>query len=59
RASLNRTQIGILERGERVPRIDTLMKLAGALEALPSELLDGIVWRPGEARPGHFRSTAS
>lgn len=54
RASLNRTQIGILERGERLPRIDTLIKLAGALSVSPDELLDGIDWRPGTARPGGF-----
>ena len=52
RASLNRTQVGILERGERLPRIDTLTRLAGALEASVDELLDGIVWRPGYAQPG-------
>lgn len=54
RASLNRTQIGILERGERLPRIDTLVKLAGALSVSPGELLDGIDWRPGTASPGGF-----
>lgn len=54
RASLNRTQIGILERGERVPRIDTLLKLATALEVSADRLLDGIRWRPGSATPGAF-----
>lgn len=29
RASLHRTEIGLLERGARTPRIDTLVKLAG------------------------------
>jgi transcriptional regulator with XRE-family HTH domain len=33
RASLHRTEIGLLERGGRIPRIDTLAKLAGALGA--------------------------
>lgn len=54
RASLHRTQIGILERGARLPRIDTLVKLAGALDVSPCDLLDGIVWRPGERQPGGF-----
>jgi transcriptional regulator with XRE-family HTH domain len=50
RASLHRTEIGLLERGGRIPRIDTLAKLAGALGVLPAALLDGIVWQPGEVR---------
>lgn len=54
RASLHRTQIGVLERGGRLPRIDTLVKLAGALSVSPGELLEGIVWRPGTASVGGF-----
>lgn len=57
RASLHRTQIGILERGARLPRIDTLVKLAGALSVSPCDLLDGIVWRPGSSTVGGFEST--
>jgi transcriptional regulator with XRE-family HTH domain len=54
RASLHRTEISLLERGTRIPRIDTLVKLAGAL-GLPAErLLDGMAWRPGSAQPGRF-----
>jgi transcriptional regulator with XRE-family HTH domain len=45
-AGLHRTAIGKLENGERVPRIDTVIKLCGALEAEPAELLAGIVWQP-------------
>lgn len=56
RASLHRTEVGLLERGERIPKIDTAAKLAGALGVTPAELLDGIEWRPGEIRPGHFRA---
>jgi DNA-binding XRE family transcriptional regulator len=41
KASLHRTEISLLERGVRVPRVDTLVKLAGALEVQPSALLDG------------------
>lgn len=54
RASLHRTEIGMLERGFRLPRIDTLVKLAGALEVTADELIDGIKWRPGETRMGSF-----
>jgi transcriptional regulator with XRE-family HTH domain len=56
RASLHRTEIGMLERGIRLARIDTLVKLAGALEVEPGELLEGIVWKAGDPRPGHFGS---
>jgi transcriptional regulator with XRE-family HTH domain len=56
RASLHRTEIGLLERGHRLPRIDTLIKLAGATEVRPEALLLGIEWLPGQ-RPagGAFR----
>jgi hypothetical protein len=37
-----------------MPRVDTLMKLAGAVEASPGELLEGIQWLPGQARSGAF-----
>lgn len=54
RASLHRTQVGSLERGGHLPRIDTLAKLAGALSISPCELMEGIVWRPGSATVGGF-----
>jgi transcriptional regulator with XRE-family HTH domain len=53
-AGLHRTEVGMLERAQRIARIDTLVKLAGALEIGPDELLEGIEWRPGAARFGRF-----
>jgi len=58
RASLHRTEIGLLERGERVPRIDTAVKLAGSVGVSLDELLAGIEWAPGMARRGEFVSAA-
>jgi transcriptional regulator with XRE-family HTH domain len=58
RASLHRTAVGQIERAERVCRIDTLVKLAGALGVEPSELLDGLSWEPGGTRLGQFRLEA-
>lgn len=55
RASLHRTEISQLERAMRVARIDTVAKLAGALNVPNSRLLDGIAWNPGEYTPGSFR----
>lgn len=54
RAGLHRTEIGLLERGARIPRIDTLLKLASALDIDPSVLLEGISWLPGETETGRF-----
>jgi transcriptional regulator with XRE-family HTH domain len=53
-ASLHRTEIGLLERGARVPRIDTLVKLAGGLSIAPEELLTDIAWNPGSTQLGSF-----
>jgi transcriptional regulator with XRE-family HTH domain len=58
RAGLHRTEIGLLERGARVPRIDTLLKLAASLGIEPCKLIDGIAWEPGQAQPGRFRLTS-
>lgn len=56
-AGLHRTEVSHLERARRTPRIDTLVKLAGALHIGPHELLKGIEWRPGSVRPGRFDGT--
>jgi transcriptional regulator with XRE-family HTH domain len=54
RASLHRTAVGLLERGGRTCRIDTLIRLACAMDVSPGELLDGIDWIPGPEMEGTF-----
>ncbi|HEY2054191.1 MAG TPA: helix-turn-helix transcriptional regulator [Solirubrobacterales bacterium] len=54
RASLHRTEVGLLERGARVARIDTLIQIAGAMSVPASDLLDGIHWTPGDYQGGSF-----
>jgi transcriptional regulator with XRE-family HTH domain len=54
RASLHPTAIGLIERGERTARIDTLVKIAGGLEVPPGDLLEGITWTQGSMTHGHF-----
>jgi transcriptional regulator with XRE-family HTH domain len=54
RAGLHRTAIGLLEHGERVPRIDTLIRLADSMVVPPAELLDGISWVPAPEVVGAF-----
>lgn len=54
-ACLHRTEVGLVESGGRLPRIDTLMKLAAALEVRVETLLDGIEWLPpGPRASGSF-----
>lgn len=56
RCSLHRTEIGLLERGARVPRIDTLIKIASGLGIrIDCALLDGITWTPGTTQAGGFK----
>lgn len=54
RASLHRTAVGQLERGERIPRADTVVKLAGALGIPPGTLFEGLAWTPGGTMIGRF-----
>lgn len=53
-AALHRTAVGQLERGERVARADTLVKLAAALGVDANALLEGIVWTPPRLATGSF-----
>lgn len=53
-AALHRTEVSQLERGLRVPRIDTIVKLAGSLKASTDELLVGIEWEPSQIQRGGF-----
>ena len=42
RANLHRTQISLIERGKRSPRLDTIEQLAKALEIQPAKLIPGL-----------------
>jgi transcriptional regulator with XRE-family HTH domain len=44
RCELHRTEISLLERAGREPRLATLVKLAGALEVSAGDLCAGITW---------------
>ncbi|HVD37692.1 MAG TPA: helix-turn-helix transcriptional regulator [Solirubrobacterales bacterium] len=57
RASIHRTQVSELLHGKQVPRVDTLVKLAGALEIEPVDLLEGIRFEPAVSEPGEFKIT--
>jgi transcriptional regulator with XRE-family HTH domain len=46
RCELHRTEVSLLERGGREPRLGTMVKLAVALGTTPEALCDGISWDP-------------
>jgi transcriptional regulator with XRE-family HTH domain len=54
RAAINRSQVGKLEMGKTLPRLDTLLKLAGALDAPVGDLTKGIAWKPPQSDGGGF-----
>lgn len=47
RASIHRTEVSLLERGERMPRVDTALRIAGSLGVPLDDLVAGLEWRPG------------
>lgn len=47
RAQLHRTEVSLLECGQRTPRIDTVMRLAGSVSSPVGDLLAGLEWTPG------------
>ena len=56
RAETHMNAISTLELGQRLPRIDTVIRLAGALQTTPNGLAAGILWTPAEqvVVPGGF-----
>lgn len=49
---MHRTEISLIERGGRRPRLDVLLQLAAAVETGPADLLSGIHWIPGDTITG-------
>ena len=50
RCDLHRTEISLLERAGREPRLGTIVKLAGALKTTPDSLCSGVAWLPKPRR---------
>ncbi len=44
RADMHRTEISLLERAGREPRLGTIVKIAGALGVTPQSLCGGMSW---------------
>lgn len=54
RAGIHRTQISLLESGRRQPLMETILRLAGALEVSPMMLLEGASWEPANVGTGRW-----
>lgn len=55
RAAMHRTAVGKVERGETIPLADSLVRLAGALDCSPNDLLAGLSWQPSKLFWGDYR----
>ncbi|HVV48796.1 MAG TPA: helix-turn-helix transcriptional regulator [Polyangia bacterium] len=54
RAGLDSTTVSILERGLASPRLVTVLRLAGALEIEPAELIPAVRWRTAPKPTGEW-----
>jgi transcriptional regulator with XRE-family HTH domain len=54
RAQVHRTQVSLWENGAQVPRLLSLVKLAGACSVTPNDLLAGLEWEPAEYSYGRL-----
>ena len=52
RCGLHRTAIGLLERAERIPRLDTLLTVSKGLGITVSDLLDGLERKSSRSSSG-------
>lgn len=50
RTNLSTPYIGMIERGEKIPRLETFVRITNALDTTPNELLEGVVNRGFEIR---------
>jgi transcriptional regulator with XRE-family HTH domain len=54
RAGLHRTEISLLELGKRTPRIDTVVRVMGALGVSAEQAFEGATWAPFLEKPGGY-----
>lgn len=54
RADMHRTEVGLIERGGRRPRADTLFKLIGAIGIGLDQAFEGARWTLFDGKPGGY-----
>jgi transcriptional regulator with XRE-family HTH domain len=59
RAEIHRSHLALILAGERMVQLDTLVKLAGALEVPPERLLAGVEWVSDGRGGGEFQPHGS
>lgn len=52
RAGIHRTHVAMIEAGQRLPRLDTIVKLGGAVGVEPCALLTGLAWELDPPKEG-------
>lgn len=50
RTNLSAPYIGMIERGEKMPRLETFIRIANVLDSTTDELLEGVIDRGYEIR---------
>jgi len=55
RSGIERGELEAIMRGETEARVDSVLRLAGALEVTPAELYEGVAWVPDGQGGGEFR----
>ena len=51
---LSAPYIGMIERGEKIPRLETFIKITNVLDATSDELLEGVIDRGYEIRVSKY-----
>jgi transcriptional regulator with XRE-family HTH domain len=51
RTDLHRSEVSLLERGLRMPRLDTIVRLVATLGVSADRLMEGIEWVEGDTDP--------
>jgi transcriptional regulator with XRE-family HTH domain len=55
RSGIEREELDAILRGEAEARVDSVVRLAGALGVTPGELHEGVAWVPDGEGGGEFR----
>jgi transcriptional regulator with XRE-family HTH domain len=55
RSQIERDELDAILRGEAEADVDSIYRLAGALEVSPGELYDGVAWIPDGEGGGEYR----